>query len=101
MNILYLVIYVNDLEASRVFYESIGFDCIKEKHGSGPVHYSMAISGIVVELYPKGRRDISRIRLGINTKNHCLKLANYLSNQYLARERILLLRPIQMVILLK
>jgi hypothetical protein len=38
---------------------------VKEKHGSGPEHYSHTdSSGAVLEIYPKGSGLTTRIRLG-------------------------------------
>lgn len=67
MKVNYLVIYVSNIEESRQFYEILGCECVREQHDAGPIHYSISLDGIVVELYPKGKKEVSRIRLGIHT----------------------------------
>ncbi|WP_420873805.1 VOC family protein [Nocardia huaxiensis] len=48
-----MVLYVEDLEASRAFYRALGLDLIREQHGRSPVHYSVVLAGgEVIELYP-------------------------------------------------
>ncbi|MGW2662833.1 VOC family protein [Nocardia tengchongensis] len=39
---------------------------MREQHGRGPVHYSVTLDGgEVVELYPRGARPATRVRLGL------------------------------------
>ncbi|MEO8612695.1 MAG: VOC family protein [Chloroflexota bacterium] len=47
-----LVLRASDLEKSLAFYRAIGLTFTQEQHGSGPVHYSCAIGGTVMEIYP-------------------------------------------------
>lgn len=61
-----IVIYVSDLEVSREFYDTLGFDLQKEQHGNGPIHYSAQLEQILIELYPKYKAT-SHIRLGLKT----------------------------------
>ena len=64
----YVVIYVSDLVKSYDFYRDLGFDLKTERHGSGPIHYSISCDGIVIEIY-QGKCDvISKIRLGMPKK---------------------------------
>ncbi|MFE3758505.1 VOC family protein [Nocardia tengchongensis] len=61
-----LVLYVEDIEASREFYAALGLGLVREQHGRGPVHYSVTLDGgEVVELYPRGARPATRVRLGL------------------------------------
>lgn len=60
-----VVLYVSDLPSSVAFYSALGLRFVDEKHGSGPLHYSVSLpGGTVMELYPRGNREASRTRLG-------------------------------------
>lgn len=61
----YIVIFCSDVEASRQFYAAHGLDMRREQHDGGPVHYSCALDGVVLELYPAGDRPPTRTRLGL------------------------------------
>jgi catechol 2,3-dioxygenase-like lactoylglutathione lyase family enzyme len=47
-----LVLRCRDLEASRAFYEQLGFAFAEHVHGSGPRHYAAEAPDFVLELYP-------------------------------------------------
>jgi catechol 2,3-dioxygenase-like lactoylglutathione lyase family enzyme len=47
-----LVLRCSDLEASRTFYEHLGFTFAEHVHGTGPRHYAAEMPGFVLELYP-------------------------------------------------
>lgn len=47
-----LVLRASDLEKALAFYQAVGLAFTQEQHGSGPVHYSCAIGGTVMEIYP-------------------------------------------------
>ena len=66
-----MVIYVADLEASKRFYESIGLRFAKERHGSGPEHYSADLEGVIIELYPLSPRanQKNQSRVGFSVQN--------------------------------
>ena len=65
MRINLIVLYVSDLKASKEFYQSIlNIEFVEETHGSGPTHYSATLFGCVLELYPKGSRAKSNLRIG-------------------------------------
>ena len=65
MKISLLVIRCLDIEVSKNFYELLGLSFTKEKHGSGPSHYSCEHAGCVFELYPnKGEPPKDNSRLG-------------------------------------
>lgn len=61
----YLVLRCADLERSRCFYEALGLTLIAEQHGAGPRHYTCHLGEVVFELYPRGSRQGSDVRLGI------------------------------------
>jgi catechol 2,3-dioxygenase-like lactoylglutathione lyase family enzyme len=66
MNLTLVVLRCADLAKSRVFYEALGLRLTREQHGNGPEHWSGALdAGIVLELYPRGSRDTSGLRLGL------------------------------------
>ena len=77
MKISLLVIRCKDIEASKHFYQLLGLSFTKEKHGSGPVHYSCECDGFVFELYPnKAGSPLDNNRLGFNVSD----LANVIKN---------------------
>ena len=47
-----IVIRTAGIEASLAFYTALGLNFIQEQHGSGPIHYSCDLGGIVMEIYP-------------------------------------------------
>ena len=47
-----IVIRSADVEASLNFYKALHLTFVEEQHGSGPVHYSTDLAGIVMEIYP-------------------------------------------------
>ena len=61
----YLVLRCTDIELSRAWYEGLGFQLVPEKHGSGPAHYSMELSGVVLEIYPLKSASTAGARVGI------------------------------------
>ncbi len=72
-----LVLYVTDLEASVRFYTACGLNFEKERHGTGPLHYSStAPSGLVIEIYPRGTRQPTRTRLGFAAEDTATLVAD-------------------------
>jgi hypothetical protein len=58
--LLYVVLSTDKLEECLSFYAAVGLVFARERHGDGPVHYSVRLSdGIVLELYPAGGRGPS------------------------------------------
>jgi len=47
-----LILKSPDIEALRAFYELLGCVFESEQHGDGPSHYSAALGGVLLELYP-------------------------------------------------
>jgi catechol 2,3-dioxygenase-like lactoylglutathione lyase family enzyme len=60
-----LVLRCSNLEASKVFYESLGLSLKPEQHGSGPPHYSTLLGETVLELYP-ATTPAPTVRLGVS-----------------------------------
>lgn len=52
-----LVVRCKELEASKPFYELLGFTFVKEQHGGGPLHYSSQDAGFVFALYPLAKNE--------------------------------------------
>lgn len=66
-SVSFIAIYCSDIHISKKFYED-SFPLIfkEEKHGSGPVHFSAPIGCAVLELYPAGEVNRSRISIGLH-----------------------------------
>ena len=65
MHLNLLVLRCRDIEATRPFYTQLGLTFTREQHGSGPVHYSTYLGGLLLELYPtNGEPD--NVRLGFS-----------------------------------
>lgn len=62
-----LVIRAQDIERTRQFYELLGLQFTREKHGSGPEHYAATLrGGTVFEIYPSRRVTPDEgVRLGL------------------------------------
>ncbi|MEM8504396.1 MAG: VOC family protein [Cyanobacteria bacterium P01_D01_bin.1] len=41
----------SNLEDTLSFYSALGLNFIQEQHGSGPLHYSCDLGGLVLEIY--------------------------------------------------
>ncbi|APR81072.1 Hypothetical protein A7982_06419 [Minicystis rosea] len=61
----YLVLRCADLEASRRFYEVLGFTVTPEQHGTGPQHHACRAGDVVLELYALGAEKSTGARLGL------------------------------------
>jgi lactoylglutathione lyase len=47
-----IVIRSLNIEEALSFYSALGLSFVQEQHGSGPVHYSCELNGVVLEIYP-------------------------------------------------
>lgn len=47
-----VVLCSQDVERSKSFYEALGLQFLKERHGSGPEHYACELGKTVIEIYP-------------------------------------------------
>ncbi|MBS4102840.1 VOC family protein [Tsukamurella paurometabola] len=62
-----LTLYVNDVDASAAWYQdALGIAWSHEKHGAGPEHVSARVGGLLIELYPRGDRPASRVRMELS-----------------------------------
>jgi lactoylglutathione lyase len=61
-----VVLYSRDVEALARYYEALGLQLQREKHGEGPEHYSCVFGDLVFEIYPAGAGEAvtSGVRLG-------------------------------------
>ncbi|MDN3555495.1 VOC family protein [Halomonas maura] len=70
LQITLLVLRCKELEASKRFYELLGFRFVKEQHGDGPIHYASQDAGMVFELYPlREGESVDNARLGFRVPN--------------------------------
>lgn len=60
-----VVIRARDMERLARFYELLGLQFTKHRHGTGPEHLSSDMGGIVFEIYPAGANEsTASTRLG-------------------------------------
>ena len=60
-----IVLRVANLDRSRRFYETLGIQFVRERHGTGPEHFAATVGGVVFELYPAAEGACTeRLRLG-------------------------------------
>jgi len=67
MKLKLLVIRTADMVKLVEFYQLLGFGFAYHKHGNSPYHYSAAVDGTVIEIYPLGKNQTeadSKLRLG-------------------------------------
>ena len=67
-----LVLRTHRLEEMKKFYESLGIEFVKERHGQGPAHYAGAMGSAVLELYPLPKdapEPDKSLRLGFVVQN--------------------------------
>ena len=69
MKINLIVIKTQNVEISKSFYELLGINFQKEKHGNGPIHYSSNIDGVIFEIYPTKEENIANLRIGLTIEN--------------------------------
>jgi lactoylglutathione lyase len=59
------VVRATDMERSQRFYEALGLQFTREKHGSGPEHLAAELGDMVFEIYPRGSGPATNgVRLG-------------------------------------
>jgi catechol 2,3-dioxygenase-like lactoylglutathione lyase family enzyme len=74
-----LVIRSPQLKHTKDFYEKLGIQFLKEKHGQGSFHYSARLGSVVFELYPvTNGAPASDNRLGFLVENLDSLLATFL-----------------------
>ena len=70
-----LVVYCSNLITSLEYYESLGLQFVKEKHGKGPVHWSTQIGECIFELYPNNHEAKPRpMRFGLSLNEKDLRV---------------------------
>jgi len=47
-----VVLRSKDIDRAARFYEQMGLRFTRHAHGSGPIHYSSEVNGLVFEIYP-------------------------------------------------
>jgi catechol 2,3-dioxygenase-like lactoylglutathione lyase family enzyme len=62
-----IVLYSDDIQACRIFYENLGLNFVVEHHEKGPEHFAGVLTdGGVLELYPSGSQGpTSALRIGL------------------------------------
>jgi catechol 2,3-dioxygenase-like lactoylglutathione lyase family enzyme len=61
----FIVLYSGDIEKTAKFYRELGAEPVLEKHGNGPVHYSMKMNHVLIEIYPASEGSITRYTMGL------------------------------------
>lgn len=64
-----IVLRCPDIERSKLFFEALGLRWTREKHGSGPSHWSCSFGKIVLELYPGADVQECTQRLGFRVRS--------------------------------
>lgn len=66
-----LVLKTHQLERLCSFYQALGMALQPEQHGSGPLHYSAELNGLILELYPLplDQAVCRDVRLGFTVTN--------------------------------
>jgi lactoylglutathione lyase len=71
-----IVIRVSDLDRAQQFYEALGLQFSRERHGSGPEHLAAQSSNVVFELYPlRNQPSTAGVRLGFHVASVSSSLA--------------------------
>jgi catechol 2,3-dioxygenase-like lactoylglutathione lyase family enzyme len=65
-----IVIRCRELERARLFYERLGLEFVRHRHGAGPEHLACEKSALVFELYPRRSEndDTTAVRLGFRVR---------------------------------
>lgn len=77
-----VVIRSRDIELAVSFYDCLGLQFSKHRHGNGPEHYTAELSGSIFEIYPHSEKSASTlgVRIGFNVpsvKDSILALEGY------------------------
>lgn len=48
-----IIVYTHNMGESLTFYNELGLEFVRERHGKGPVHYSCFLGKVIFELYPR------------------------------------------------
>lgn len=80
-----IVLRAINIEVSLAFYQALGVTFIQEQHGSGPVHYSCDLGGVILELYPAKPSSSSKV----NTDKTMLGFNSYVPCKYFGEVKYL------------
>jgi predicted enzyme related to lactoylglutathione lyase len=65
-----LVLRSADIERAARFYEALGIQFTREKHGSGPEHFAGQAGSVLLEIYPQGDGEsTSKTRIGFKVNS--------------------------------
>ncbi len=65
----FVTLRCKDLDATRVFYETLGLETTIVRHRDGTHHYDCKAGDQSVELYPHRRGDSHDLRIGFQVNN--------------------------------
>ena len=73
--ILGIVLFSFDPEKTKLFYQCLGISFEQEQHGSGPVHFSSALSsGAICEIYKRTpSQSDDKILIEVDSIAQCIK----------------------------
>ncbi len=73
-----IVLRVSDIKRSVALYSALGLTFNREKHGTGPEHFSAWVGETVFELYPASERcPATTVRLGFVIESIAAVLAQW------------------------
>ena len=56
-----IVLRSADIERAAHFYQVLGLELTKHRHGTGPEHYAAELEGLVFEIYPRQKETDTSI----------------------------------------
>lgn len=68
-----LVIRTDKIESLKEFYRILGLELKEEKHGNGPLHYSVNVSNLILEFYPSRYPTFNRLGLRVEDIKKVIK----------------------------
>lgn len=72
-----IILKTTDIEKMKSFYEKLGFEFKREKHGGGPVHYSWKKHGMLLEIYPAQIPDNTGLIFHVDNLEDILSLLEF------------------------
>ncbi len=83
-NLSLIVLRTQKIKELKKFYEILGLEFVREKHGDGPIHYSCkSPNSVVFELYPtQSASDVGRNRLEFTTHQNLADLSDAITGEY-------------------
>ena len=81
--------YCGDIDATMVFYQTLGWVFAKEQHGMSPVHYSSEINGWILELYPcSPQNPVTHVRLEVKVSDFYTVIQDLYNNGFINLEKL-------------